>query len=762
MEPKLKLTPAKYIRRHLPNRQSDGTEWPVLLFLAAAVWLFFWPLWIAGYNLPQGGGDLFNQLYPIWNYVAKWLRQGVFPLWHTGLMAGDPIIAEAQYGLLNPLNWPLFLFSPIPRSLLLLREAFTLWLAGTGLYLYLRRSPVWKLHRTSALISSLAYMLSNPFVVHLGHPQFNDVMAWLPWMFWAMDGAMRSSRGIPPAIGVLAALLLAGHGQAALYALLAIALYGLWQVLEGGQKHAPRRAGRLALVALLGGALAAPSILPGLERLPHAERTLVSQQSRRGYEFPAQMLIDFISPKFHGQGHSFWPPWDRVESGYVGVITLALALQGVLKGWKQRRIWFLLGLGAFAYLFALGYQGPIYAHLAPLPFFYATWKTARIIFLLSFTLAIAAGLGLEALLYTPANRRRTIGAILQASAGIVIWFQAPHWIAQVPNGTPQCNALNGLRLAALMLIGSAALIRLPRSARHLARAGIPLLLLAELVTVGAFAEAEPPAEQSENHAEALAYLKSASGWFRVDVDVDAKGLWSPSALTAEGFAVPQGTGNPMELYRYNQFYWTIPYKGAPVYQLLGVKYIIVPKGAMPGGEGIWPVFKEDSTIDIHLNTRALPRTWLSYHTEPVKKLEDAGEILFRPEFEPYKVATIENGPKLSQEGKGTIEVRYYQPNRVALHVESSKPALLVLSDLHYPGWQGSIDGQSAPIYRTNGIFRGMLVPAGTHEIVMRFFPASVKFGLGLMAMSLLIIIFTYQQTGVSFGKLYRQVISRAS
>ncbi|HOC22489.1 MAG TPA: hypothetical protein PKL16_13410, partial [Anaerolineae bacterium] len=195
-------------------------EGAALLFLTSAVALFFWPVWIAGYTFPRGGGDLFNQLYPVWSYVARWVRQGVFPLWHTGLQAGDPIIAETQYRLLNLFNWPLFLIDPLPDQLLLVRGMFPLLWAAWGLYLYLRRSPVWRLGRGPALFGAIAYAFSNPFVVPLGHPQFNDVMAWLPWVFWSLDGAMRRSRRIPLAGAALAGLLLAGHGQAALYAIL--------------------------------------------------------------------------------------------------------------------------------------------------------------------------------------------------------------------------------------------------------------------------------------------------------------------------------------------------------------------------------------------------------------------------------------------------------------------------------------------------------------------------------------------------------------
>ncbi|MGC9400448.1 MAG: YfhO family protein [Anaerolineae bacterium] len=739
-------------------RDQLRREAPPLLFLLATTALFFWPVWIAGYTFPRGGGDLFNQLYPVWSYVARWVRRGVFPLWHTGLQAGDPIIAEAQYGLLNVFNWPLFLIHPLPDRLLLVRGAFSLLWAGWGLYLYLRHSPVWRLQRGPALFGAVAYAFSNPFVVHLGHPQFNDVMAWLPWVFWGLDGAMRHSRRIPLAGGALAGLLLAGHGQAALYALIAITFYALWQVFDGGLLRLPRRVGRLALVALLGGALAAPSILPGLVRLPQTERALVPENLRRGYEFPPAMWVDFITPNFHGQSYAFWPAWNRVESGYVGVVALASAALGLVSGLRKRRTWFLIALGAFAVLFALGYQGPLYPALASLPMFAESWKTARIIYLLSFVLAQSAAAGVAALMEIAALRCtsgpttskcfpwRIIWVVALLGLGAGLWLFAPTWAAAVPPGNPRTQALTGLRFAALLMLPVAALSAVIRRERRFAVAGLLALLLAELVAVGALVETEPiNRELEKQYRGALDFLRTDPGWFRVDVDAAASGLWPVPSLVAQGFSVPQGTGNPMEFFTYNQFYWAIPTKGAPAYRLLGAKYIIVPAGAMPGGEGIIPVFLDNPYIDIHLNTRALPRAWLVYRTQAVPDIAEAHAVALTPDFTPEQVATVENGPEINSQGTGTIEVLAYGPNRAAFRVQTSAQALFVLSDFHYPGWQGYLDGDPVPIYRTDVVFRGIVIPPGTHEVTMRFQPSAFRLGLGLAGMAGLVIIATVWQ-----------------
>ncbi|HQE91545.1 MAG TPA: YfhO family protein [Anaerolineae bacterium] len=706
----------------------------VPIFLAGATLLFFWPVWVGGYRFPIGGGDLWGQLHPVWSYVASWLRRGVIPLWHTGMMVGDPIVAEGQYGLFNPLNWPLFLLSPVPAWAVSLRGMATLWLAGVGMYFYLRHSPVWGLRETAAISGALAYMFADPFVAHLGHPQFNDAMAWLPWALWAVDHALRRSRHIPLAGGALACLALSGHGQATLYGALTVGGYALWQVFAAGLSHALRRGGRLVLAGLLAVALAMPAMLPGFERLPYTERANVPPNLGE-YEFHLGMWRDFITPLFHGRNSkTFWGPWDRVESGYVGMVALGLALLGLL-GRPRWRTAFLWITGLLAVLLALGTQGPLYPLLASLPLFDATWKTGRAIYVLSFVLALAAAEGVEKLLDKP--RFAWSAAMLMAAIGIAL--RAPAWAALAPNVAAVSRALLGLYLAAAVLV-SAALLGLGLRRCHLCRAALVVLALTELVVTGALADVEPaPHSADDPHRAALAYLRADDGWFRVDVDGEARGLWSPAALMAAGFEVPQGTGNPMEIVTYNQYYWGIPHKGMPAYRLLGAKYIIVPKGALPGGDGIWPVFFGDALVDIHLNTKALQRVWLVYHTTPVDTLEAAYAQVFAVDFAPDVAATVLNGPALETPGSGRIEVLTYGPNRAAFYVETSAPALLVLSDLLYPGWQATVDGKPTPIYSTDGLFRGVIVPAGAHRVEMRYFPSSLRWGLGLMGMALAVL-----------------------
>jgi hypothetical protein len=718
------------------SKRFRKRDLPVILCLGAAVALFFWPAWILNYRYPLGGGDLWGQLYPIWSYISNWLRRGVVPLWSTHLSAGDPIFSEPQYGLGNPLNWWLFLSHPIAPWMITLRSALSFWLAGSGLYVYLRHSPVWHINRLGAFVGAITYMFSDPFLAHLGHPQFNDALAWLPWALLGIDYAMRRRGSIVLAAAALAALWISGHAQAALYATGFIVAYIAWQLAVSGRARRLKRLGRIILIVLLAACLAAPVLLPAMERYPQTDRAAVPPKAGE-YEFHLGMWRDFISPLFHGRNmKTFWAPWDRVESGSVGTAALALAMLGLVIVGK-RRTFFLWLIGIVTVLYALGAKGPIYPYLADLPILSGMWKTGRAIFLVSFVLAIAAAQGAQIL----EQKRFGLPWLLITAAGaIFIGVSASAWAELTPSDMTYERALWGLRLAAGML-GAAGLFGSGILPHSLSRAGLSLLVLSELIAAGSLADAEPmPDNNVDSRAAAVAYLQADNGWFRVDVDGAARGLWSPASLMAEGFEVPQGTGNPMELVVYNQFYWGIPHKGHPAYHLLGAKYIIVPKGAHPGGEGIWPVFLDDPSIDIHLNTNALTRAWLVYVVDSVDSREEALAYVRSPDFSPETTAAVMRGPALASEGTGRIEAAYYGPNRAEFRVSTTAPALLILSDLQYPGWRARIDGATATVHATNSIFRGVYVPAGDSYVSMIYRPPSLQLGLGLLGCGLLGIV----------------------
>ena len=84
-------------------------------------------------------------------------------------------------------------------------------------------------------------------------------------------------------------------------------------------------------------------------------------------------------------------------------------------------------------------------------------------------------------------------------------------------------------------------------------------------------------------------------------------------------------------------------------------------------------------------------------------------------------------------------ITHYQPEEVVVQTESSRAAFLVLSDTAFPGWQAAVDGQAAPLYITNYLFRGVAVPAGRHTVSFQYAPASWQAGLWLSSLGLLVL-----------------------
>lgn len=90
----------------------------------------------------------------------------------------------------------------------------------------------------------------------------------------------------------------------------------------------------------------------------------------------------------------------------------------------------------------------------------------------------------------------------------------------------------------------------------------------------------------------------------------------------------------------------------------------------------------------------------------------------------------------------TVEVNYPSPQRVELAASLDSPGIVILSDVFYPGWELTIDGRPAPIYKVNRLMRGAAVEGGTHRLVYSYHPRSFRIGrigtaIGLAALIIL-------------------------
>lgn len=118
------------------------------------------------------------------------------------------------------------------------------------------------------------------------------------------------------------------------------------------------------------------------------------------------------------------------------------------------------------------------------------------------------------------------------------------------------------------------------------------------------------------------------------------------------------------------------------------------------------------------------------------------------DIDPYKTAIVDyngNLPVLSAGPNSqteTAQITGYTTNTVEIQAKLISPALIVLSDSYFPGWEVAIDGKPSQIIRTNCAMRGVFVETGAHIIEMEYRPTSGLVGGIISGMSCLILLVT--------------------
>jgi len=90
-------------------------------------------------------------------------------------------------------------------------------------------------------------------------------------------------------------------------------------------------------------------------------------------------------------------------------------------------------------------------------------------------------------------------------------------------------------------------------------------------------------------------------------------------------------------------------------------------------------------------------------------------------------APFESAAKAARESQA--EITQYGHARVSARVRLTRPGVVVLMDAWHPNWSATLDGKPVHIGLVNESFRGIAVPAGEHEIVMKYIPASLPSAL---------------------------------
>ena len=160
----------------------------------------------------------------------------------------------------------------------------------------------------------------------------------------------------------------------------------------------------------------------------------------------------------------------------------------------------------------------------------------------------------------------------------------------------------------------------------------------------------------------------------------------------------------------------------------------------------------DREVFVYEVAGVLPRAAL-YSAAEVLPDDQVLARLKAPGFDPQKKVVL-GRESISPDDKASIrlfaaapgspvraaQITAYEPAHVQIEAETDAPALLMLNDTDYPGWQATVNGTRVPIMRADYLFRGVMVPAGKSTVEFDYEPRSFRLGTEISAVSLFGVI----------------------
>lgn len=693
--------------------------------------------------------DLTGRIYPGRQYAADRLGNGTFPEWNPWLLAGAPFVANARSALFYP---PHFLYSvvdvPTAWSLMFLLH---LAMAGTFTALFLREIECDTL---AAIGGGLVFTLSGFMTAWRGYP-LGAAATWLPLVAFAV---VRLKRRAGPGPVVLAAFafampVFAGHPEAAAHitlvglALAAFETFKPWTTASSSERK--KFAAFFVFAGLLAVLLTAIQWLPTVEWISMTVRGLDARWGGR----PIGEALAFLSRDMtsHPNAQGIAIP---EGAAYVGVLPWILAPIAVfgLRGYGA----FFAGVGIVAAWVAFAI-GPAAGIVDAIPVL-GGLQNSRLLLVVDFSLAVLTGIGL-----TTAARAPETGKTVWLLAPLAASLVAGQVYGLAPTGAGSSEGLiAGLAVMSAILL----LVRSVRLVGPTSFLAVALVILAWDLATFSYGYM-PFAERDSIFPEtpAMAYLEEQSGPGERTLFVD--GVGDPGLGLIHG--VEMVSGDDDALYNVRAFLsgYADPGLGSLSFSsdavieqtardrrldMLNVRFVVAPAAsaarmveAAPDRFGA--VFV-DGGVAVLVNRRALPRAYLV----PVAGIEflvdwrDRLERVRNPAFDPETSVVLGPAPALATPLSAAagptsgVEIVEYTGQRIRLEVRTRIPAVLVLGQVHYPGWRATVNGRERDVVEANVILSGIGLDAGTHVVELTFESRAVRTGAAVSLAGVFLIV----------------------
>lgn len=154
----------------------------------------------------------------------------------------------------------------------------------------------------------------------------------------------------------------------------------------------------------------------------------------------------------------------------------------------------------------------------------------------------------------------------------------------------------------------------------------------------------------------------------------------------------------------------------PVLNMLNTKYFILP-------------LQNNQTVPLQ-NPYAFGNAWMidriSYVDNANAELDALAHIDLKHEAVADKRFQSILGQSQPQGNVAKAVLTKYAPDQLTYSLETDKGGILVFSEVYYPEWTATVDGHPVEVGRINYLLRAIHVKPGRHEVVLSFFPQSVR------------------------------------